>query len=102
MGFKERYLVLKNQGFTDQEIATAFHCSKDYLRKCKRLYDIPPMRRPRKNNQGVSEEELQKGESLGLTRRIMLQRVRFHEWPKEKAIREPLMGNREKQRRKNT
>jgi len=94
MTFKEKYLMLKGEHKTDREIAFLFHMSLTALKKIKKLYDIPMIKRPRINNAGLTEEELQKGEKIGLKRKLMYKRVRSLGWSNEKAISEPKQCNK--------
>lgn len=93
MHFRPWYIKLKKQGKTDKEIAIEMLIDPKTLRRQKALYQIPLIRKPRRNNQGISEQQLQMGEKIGLTRRVMLKRRR-RGWGVDQAISTPKQKRR--------
>jgi hypothetical protein len=97
MAFTKDYLMLKSLGYTDVEIAKEMSVHRDTITNWKKTYKIPDIRKPRKNYQGVTEEQLLKGESIGLSRRFMLRRVREYGWTPEQAVSTPKIIGRRKE-----
>ena len=84
MSFKEEYYRLKEEFRSDKEIARLLLMSYSGVYQLKKKYGIPPMNRPKTNKQGLSEEQLRHGESIGLSRERMYKRVRVWGWtPKD-------------------
>jgi hypothetical protein len=83
-------------GLTDIEIAKEFSVHRDTITNWKKSYGVPDVRKPRKNYQGVTEEQLLKGESIGLSRRFILRRVREYGWTPEQAVNTPKIIGRVK------
>lgn len=82
--FKKKYYELKKHGDFDRKIANALYISEQtlyrYKKKCGLVqYTKRPTQLP------ITEEQLQKGEQLGLTRRIMYKRIRNCYWTPEEA-----------------
>jgi hypothetical protein len=94
--FKTQYLALKRLGLTDIEIAKEFNVHRDTITNWKKSYGVPDVRKPRKNYQGVTEEQLQLGESRGFSRRFILRRVREYGYTPEQAINTPKINGRRK------
>jgi hypothetical protein len=98
MGFKDEYLSFKNEKYlSDEEIRNEMELTQHELYKMKLLHGIVnTVKRPRKNYLGFTEEMLQKGEKIGLTRRLMYKRVNELHWSYERAVREPNNRKRDK------
>jgi hypothetical protein len=94
--FKTQYLALKSMGLTDIEIAKEFSVHRDTITNWKKSYGVPDVRKPRKNYQGVTEEQLKLGESRGFSRRFILRRVREYGYTPEQAINTPKIIGRVK------
>ena len=93
--FKERYLELKAKHLTDVEISIQLYCSPSHVYKQKVKHGLVGLEAPRKNEQGVSEKEFEIAIKNGLSRRLVLQRVRRFGWTNRKAITSP-RGNQRK------
>lgn len=87
--FKETYLNLKKKNLSDREVCKELLLSKNELYCLKKVYDLLDVRSKRKNHNGLTEEMLQKGESIGLTRRVMYKRVRDLLWSPDEAVNIP-------------
>lgn len=59
------------------------------LRNYKKKYDVPFIKAPMRNRQGITEEQFKQAESIGLDRHVVLLRVREYGWTIEKAISTP-------------
>lgn len=92
--FVEKYLKLKNKYMSDGEIAREMLVSQTTLRNLKKEHDIAGMKRPRSTVAPISEDELRRGEANGLSRELILKRVRERFWRVERAITEPRGGKR--------
>ena len=90
--FKERYLNLKDKGWTDVRIAIEMGVSHRTLARHKRKYDLSNVYGVRKTTLCITEEQLQAGEQIGLTRRLMYQRMRLHGWQAWEACSVENMG----------
>jgi hypothetical protein len=97
--FTYHYTKRKAEGFLDCEIRKEMGVPNVTFTTLKALYGLKDTERVRRNNQGVTEEQLQKGESIGLTRRIILRRVR-EGWSVDRAIHEPKELHKMTHRRK--
>ena len=88
--FVERYIELKEKHLTDVEIADKMDISPRSLTHLKSVNGLTdyPKRNP-KNSVGLTEEEFKQGIENGLTRRIMLRRVRDYDWSRRDAITKP-------------
>lgn len=86
MGFSEKYWELRNEGLTDKQIARCLNISPSTLYVHKRVYGI---KSGRMNRQGMTQEQLVKGESIGLTRRTMYRRVRERNYKPNEACSVP-------------
>ena len=90
--FKEKYLELKDMGLMDCEIADALNISHRTVVRYKRREGIEGTFRTRRTNLCITEEQLKAGEAIGLTRRLMYQRIRAHNWEPYLACKIPNMG----------
>lgn len=90
--FTKKYFELRDQGFLDKEIAEKMGYNPNTIARWKKMYGITTKM---VSSLGITEEELQKGESIGLPRRLIYQRVRSNNFTIEQAITIPY-----KQRRK--
>lgn len=77
MNFIEKYNMLKDQGKTEHEIAKELYCTKSTLWRWKKEAGVKLRKR---NQTGFTEAQLVKGESIGLTRHLMYQRVNMNGW----------------------
>ena len=84
--FRKQYLEFKKkERLTDRDIAEKLYISYSSLVKYKRLCGLNGFIRCRRSKLPFTEQQLQAGEKIGLTRRIMYQRVREHGWSCEEA-----------------
>jgi hypothetical protein len=73
--FRKMYFDLKKEGLTDGEICERLFISRVTLNAFKDVYGVETVK-IRKNKVGVTEEHFRKGAEIGLTRRMILRRVR--------------------------
>lgn len=100
MDFKKEYLELKQRNLTDKEIQGELNITNAEMYALKKHYEIRVPRKKRKNYLGFTEEMLLKGESIGLSRRVMYKRVRALNWRHKEAISIPLITAKGKGREK--
>lgn len=90
MAFKEEYLNMKLEKYmSDEEIAAEMCIGLSKLYELKQHNEIELIMRPKKNSLGFTEDQLRRGESIGLSRRLMYKRYREYNWSHEKAVSEP-------------
>jgi hypothetical protein len=90
--FKEKYLKLKQKGLFDYQISQLFFiCDKTLTRYKKSAGLLENNSLSRFSRTGLTEKQLQTGEAIGLTRRLMYQRVR-RGWNKWEACKIPNLG----------
>ena len=86
---QRQYMNLKlSRNLTDLECAKKLGISRDKLIAKKKQWGIN-LRRQKDNMFGVSEPDFEKGRKIGLSRKLILNRVRDHGWTVEKAVNEP-------------
>lgn len=84
--FKEQYMELKSKGLSDGDIARSMCISLSVLKSKKKIAGLVGL--PLPNKQGVTEEQLQQAESIGIPRRLVLARIRS-KWSVRNAISTP-------------
>jgi hypothetical protein len=95
-----QYMNLKtSRNLTDHQIAKIIGVTKWDLVELKKEWELP-LRKGKDNMQGVSEMDFKTGARNGLSRRLILRRVRDYGWEVERAIREPLDESKRNNRRK--
>lgn len=84
-----KYMNIKmSRNLTDKKIAEMLGISRDKLTSLKKTWKLP-LKKQKDNLQGLSERDFEIGALHGLSRSIILRRVRDRGWTVEKAIREP-------------
>lgn len=86
MKWEDKYIELRNEGLKDREIAKLFGVCKDTIVRIKKIYGIPCFRQ---NEQGVTHEQLKQAEEKGLSRRLVLRRVREYGYSVDDAVNTP-------------
>jgi hypothetical protein len=93
VSFKEEYLKHKKENKTDAEIMEVLDIPPYKFYELKKMNDLIKksygIKRPRMNYCGLTDEMLRKGESIGLSKRLMYKRVRELYWDHERAVTEP-------------
>jgi transposase-like protein len=95
--FRMFYLASRWFGKMDKEIAVELGISKDTLYRWKKKAGLVKGRngnRIRKNQQGLSQEQLRTAEKNGIDRHNALRRRRVYGWSKVDAISVPLQRRR--------
>ena len=94
MSFRDDYLRLKKENYTDEAIMSLMDIGPHKFHHLKRMNGLvkdgrPLVRKPKGNWLGFTEEQLLRGESIGLSRRLMYKRYRQDGWSHEKAVTQP-------------
>lgn len=86
MVWKDKYMKLRDEGLTDNEIGKMFGVTRHTLTRIKKLYEVPCFKQ---NRQGITNAQLKIAQGNGVTRRLALRRVREKGWSVEDAVNTP-------------
>jgi transposase len=92
--FKEKYLEMKEKGLTDYEIAEHFNVCRDTITRWKKRYDVSSPMKIRHNKFNVPEHVIQMGVKNGISRRLLLRRIREYGFTWYQAVHTPLQKRR--------
>jgi hypothetical protein len=97
MDFRERYLLLKDEGWTDVKIAEWIGVSRNKLYKMKKFHGISTKRVTLlEKKHGVTRQQINDAKARGICYDILCRRIEEYGWKIELALTYPVITENSK------